>query len=389
MHHHFDSVDPIDGITVENTQVEANETVTVRLLTRAQLTSDSPEFHIYTESFCGLFLYPKNIFIDSVSQFLVVIHVDQTADLYVNDFPVTIEVTPKKDMNLGEILMLSDIADTRKVSFPSVSISETDKIIYCFKVGWRFGLFFDIATRTDISNNENSGEGEKLDIEGMKTSIGDIHRYLTYYSVFQIMASEPLFQELVKDGWFPFIEILSGEYKVLGEIYKNKLGFENRISETLNGFTEARVRKIIARWWTKPVFSEKKVIIEAGINAYLQNTPDGCINSIKNLLTEIEGVLRRIFHIETGIGNGIKSHKLVSHIIEKARRKTGSNITLFLPESFLEYLQNVVFANFDVEKGDFDLSRNSASHGVASDEQYTRSRALQAILILDQIYYYI
>jgi len=75
----------------------------------------------------GLFLYPKNIFIDSVSQFLVVIHADQTADLYVNDFPVTIEVTPKKDMNLGEILMLSDIADTRKVSFPSVAISENAK----------------------------------------------------------------------------------------------------------------------------------------------------------------------------------------------------------------------------------------------------------------------
>jgi hypothetical protein len=42
-----------------------------------------------------------------------------------------------------------------------------------------------------------------------------------------------------------------------------------------------------------------------------------------------------------------------------------------------------------MEKGDIDLSRNSNAHGVASSEQYTRQKALQAILLLDQMSYFL
>lgn len=386
--HHFDFVEDIGGFNIENVEFAPNETVTLKILNRGMFTSEQPEFYRYIEPFCARYLYPKNVFIDSVYQFLMVIHADQSGDLYINNFQVNMEVTPKRDMKAGEILMHSDVANSQKVSFPTIKIVATDRIIYCFKVGWRFGLFFDLKTRIEHLESDSLNKDELLDIEAMQISIGDLRRYLLYYETFQILASESQLQGLIKDGWFPFVEIISGEYKALSEIYLDRFSFENRINMFLNGFTEARIKEITGRWWIKGIFSEKKSILEAGVNAYLQNTPDGYINAIKNLLTEIEGILRAIYHIETGKGNRVKSRDLMYHIVEKAKSKSASKISLFLPESFLTYLQDVVFADFDVEKEDIiDLSRNSSSHGVASKDQYTRSRALQAILILDQIYY--
>jgi hypothetical protein len=87
-------------------------------------------------------------------------------------------------------------------------------------------------------------------------------------------------------------------------------------------------------------------------------------------------------------GAGVKSHHLMAHIVEKAKGKPGSDDSLLFPLPFLKYLQDVVFANFNVEAGDVDMSRNTSSHGVAAPAQYTKERALQLILILDQIYFY-
>ena len=136
-------------------------------------------------------------------------------------------------------------------------------------------------------------------------------------------------------------------------------------------------------------FSKKKKLINAGINAYLGNRQDGSVNCIKNLYSETEGLLREIYLAETGKGDGVKSKDLISCIIEKAKNKSDSNSSLLFPLPFLEYLRDIFFANFNIENGSVDLSRHSSGHGVADIQQYTKSRALQSILILDQIYFYI
>ena len=46
--------------------------------------------------------------------------------------------------------MHNDIADIRSMKFSNIKITESDKVIYCFKVGWKFGLFFDLDRRTKI-----------------------------------------------------------------------------------------------------------------------------------------------------------------------------------------------------------------------------------------------
>ena len=54
-----------------------------------------------------------------------------------------------------------------------------------------------------------------------------------------------------------------------------------------------------------------------------------------------------------------------------------------------ELLDTFLFRGFDLEHGTVDLSRHSVAHGVAAADQYTRIRALQVILSLDQMHHYI
>ena len=381
---HIDKVQDFAGFAAEN--VKGGETV--KVLTRALLTSDDPEFYQYSESISNIFLNKNQIQIDGVCQFLVLIHQDLSADLYVNNFSVSIEIKAKRDIKAGEAVTLGDIADIRKVKFPDIEIKETDKVVYCFKVGWRFGLFFDLTPRSQPAGAVQPIAAEKLDIEKMQLSIGELRRYLSFYHVYKVLESEAQVDEMMKDGWFPFVEILAGEYKKLSEVYQNKFDFENRVKSIVDSFGEERVKKITEKWWKNQIYSDKKSLIEAGVNAYLQNDQDGFVNCIKNLWTEIEGILRKLYHSETGKGDGVKSSDLISHIVEKAKTKSGSDYSLLLPLPFLKYLQDVVFANFNVEIGKVDMSRNASSHGVADASQYTKDRALQLILVLDQIYFY-
>lgn len=384
MKFHFEKVQDLTGFAAEN--VKGGETV--KVLTRALLTSDDPEFYQYSESISNIFLNKNRIQIDGVCQFLVLIHQDLSADLYVNDFGVLVEIKAKRDIKAGEVVTQGDIADIRKVNFSGIEIKDSDKIIYCFKVGWRFGLFFDLTPRSQPAGAVQLIAAEKLDIEKMELSIGELRRYLSFYHVYKVLESDAQFDEMMKDGWFPFVEILAGEYKKLSEVYQNKFDFENRIKTIVDGLDEERIKKVTEKWWKNQIFSDKKSLIEAGINAYLQNSQDGYVNCIKNLWTEIEGILRKLYHSETGKGDGVKSSDLISHIVGKAKTKSGSDYSLLLPLPFLKYLQDVVFANFNVETGKVDMSRNASSHGVADANQYTKDRALQLILVLDQIYFY-
>lgn len=378
---HLNKVTDFAGFSTENVKNQD----TVKVLVRAALTSEDEEFYGYTEKISSIFLGKNRITDDAIYQFLVVIHQDLSADLYLNDFPVLTEVKAKRDLKKGEIVMQSHIADIRKVKFPGIEITETDKIIYCFKVGWRFGLFFDLTAHRNLAT---PGTPEKLDLEQMMTSIGQLKRYLNFYHVYKALASDEQFQEMIKDGWFPFIEISGWEYKKLTEIYQNKFDFESRVGTLMDNFSQERIKRITEKWWRNQIFSKKRPLIEAGISAYLQNDQPGFINSIKTLGTEIEGILREIYLAETRKGNDVKSPELISHIVEKAKKSSGSEHSLLLPTPFLKYLQDVIFANFNVEAGEVDMSRNTLSHGVAHPERYTKDRALQYILILDQIYFY-
>jgi len=371
VHFHLDAVQDVGGFSLIN--VEKGHYFW--LLTRATTNSDKPEFYSYIEQLSNPFFNKVGVLPNAVYQFLVLIHKDLSADLYINDFPIEIETMLKRDKKKFEVITHGDIADIRRLRFPNVEIVETDKVIYCFKVGWKFGLFFDL--------------NRELDIDEMSLTLGKLYRYLSFQYVYEILETGAQFEEMIKDGWFPFIEIVGGEYKSLSEAYENKFHLGERIDGIIGSFDRARIERITNKWWRNQIFTDKKNILQAGTNAFLQSGNEGYINCIKTLLTEVEGIIRLQYFKDTGKGKKVRTQELLTHLVEKGKEKSGSSESLFLPLHFLEYLDDVVFSDFDVETGKVDLSRHSSSHGVAKAEAYTKTKALQAILILDQIYLYI
>jgi hypothetical protein len=236
-----------------------------------------------------------------------------------------------------------------------LSLKDTDKVIYVFKVGWRFGLFFDLNPRTQAPGSAASIPVEKFDLERMELDLGALRRYLSFYHVYKTLESTATFKELKRDGWFPFVEMLDNDYQKLAQAYSSRFAVEDRVKAVVEGYTSERLDQIISRWWTNPVFAAKKELIEAGVGAYKQNTREGDINTIKNLLSEIEGILRSIYRAGTGKSDRVKQEHFVTHIIEKAKKDSGSDYSLLLPEYFLDYLQDVVFANFNSDSGEITL----------------------------------
>ncbi len=368
---HFDTVGNLSGFAAET--IEKGETG--KIITRGSFISDEPLFYTYIESITEFFF--KNVLVNSVFQFLILIHDNLSADLYLNNFPTKILMMAKRNLKKGEIIRVNDIADVRRMSFDNIRIKETDKVIYCFKVGWKFGLFFDLHRE------------EPLNIEMMETELGSIYRYLSFQYIYSTLESDPHFVQLLKNGWFPFIEIIGSEFKAVSKAYELLSEPQTKISEIIDKFDKQRIHKICEKWWSKPLFSDKKVILESGIDSYLRGDDQGYIGCIKTLLPEIEGIIRLHYFEETGKGKNVKVPELINHIVEKGKIKTGSEFSLFFPRAFFEYLKESVFPNFDLEQGNISLTRHTSSHGVAKAEDYTKARALQMILILDQIYFYI
>ncbi len=373
-----DKVKSLTGFTVCNVPKEHY----FWALASASLTSDDASFYRYIEQLSNIYFNRQEYRVDdsAINSFLVLIHLDLSADIYINDFPMKIEMLSKRSVEAGTIITDGDIADIRQVRFPGIDIQESDSVICCFRVGWKFGLYFNLL-----------GFKEEFDVASLQARLGQLYRHLRFQYVYHSLESEAHFGEMVKDGWFPFIEILGNDYKTLAATYQNeKFAYDDTVGTLLDKFDESRVRKMTEKWLQKPIFQEKQHLLQAGIDAFLQGTESGFINCIKTLYTEIEGVMRYLYFEDTGKGNRVTLKELLCYLTDKGKQRAANDDqSLLLPHQFLEYLTESVFADFNLETGAVDLSRHSSSHGVAPEVAYTAVRALHALLTVDQIYYYL
>ena len=366
-------------------------------LSTSRLTSDQPMFYKYIEEISNLFLYPPEykINVNSINSFLILIHRDLSADIFLDNFPIEIRCRSKRTLKERTLISYNDIADIIELRFPGIDIQESDQGICCLKIGWKFGLYFNFVRNPHLVQKEiGSSEFEEAELEvsnivQMQTQLGQLYRYLVFQYVYQSLESEPVFEKIVAEGWFPFVEILGNEYKTLFETYQNdKFTYDDKVKNLLDSFNETRLRKITDKWWENPFFLEKRDLIQAGIDAFLRSTKSDYINCIKTLYSEIEGIMRSLYYQDSGERTR-SIQKLIDRLIEVGERNTKDDQSLLLPQYFLNYLTESIFKEFDPTTGEVDLSRHSALHGVALGEDYKPERALQALLTLDQIYFYL
>src|SRR5438876_802980 len=88
------------------------------------------------------------------------------------------------------------------------SFVSSDIIVFCFKAGWRFGLFFDF-TYSQFQKDY------VVDGDVLQKDLGKHYRQLLFDYLYKLVENTATFTELKKDGWFPYVEIINNEYKTL------------------------------------------------------------------------------------------------------------------------------------------------------------------------------
>lgn len=350
----------------------------IKVWTRLALTSDEPLFHRLVENLAAFINHMVSqvgaaVDLRRTDMVLLILKHDATAELWLDTAAFSLRCAVKRAMVPGTVIFEDDIADVTGMSFPCVTFGEADKVLCLFRQDWRFGFAFDM-----------NPDG-RLDLEEFTKMLGTLYRQLRYKHLYDALSEPGLFDRLLSTGWFPFVEIITAEFKDI--LHHCEAGFDVAEIEAkiIAKFDAARMERILERWVAKPHFATKVDLLKAAIIAFRNNEP---IAVIKILLTEIEGVLNDAYRATYG-GQGARLKDLLAFAEASAERKAGGSNTLLFPKAFGRYLQVYTFANFDpsTQTGTAG-SRHAVGHGAASQESYTMPRALQAILTLDQLAFY-
>jgi hypothetical protein len=372
--------DPIKLTEIEINGIAAEAVLPssmVKVWTRLTLTSDDPAFHrvvsnleLVIAHYAKLSGFLVNL--NHSNSVLLVIHADNSADLWIDSAAVCIKALAKRDMHAGALVFADDIADVTALAFPCVEIASKDRIIYLFRQNWRFGLFFDF-------NPDGS-----LSVEDTQKTLGTLFRRLRYHHLYDRVRDQAFIGRLIRTGWFPFAEIIGSDFEILAN--PCEAGFELGDAEDnlLRKFDDERLDRMFRRWINKPHFKTKERILKSGIEAFKRKDP---VAVLKIILTEIEGVFSEAHRAATGRGARWKT--ALEFALKSAEQKAGVPDSLFFPSEFGVYMREYTFADFDPTSGVIlSSSRHAVGHGAADERSYSLARALQALLTLDQLAFY-
>ncbi len=312
-----------------------------------------------------------------LNSLLVIIKSDNKAYIY-QKFPFGFTAIPKTPVELGRVVFKDNLADIIGVFFQDSVIDlnpeDGDRIVWLFRNNWNFGLFFDLS--------------RNLNAESILKEMGFYYRRLIYLDEYLFLENSSNFNQMIQDGWFPFVSVINDGIEKIQLYYQEDRKYPYILHEFIDSFNNEKLLNITSRWWKNSLFTSKKKIIQAGINNYLANTEDGYISAVKNLATELEGIIRIAYNQD--FGKSPKNMKeLKEYISNQGKDKFNTLGSLCFPEKFLDYLNDYVFRGFDVQTGYLPESRHCVAHGVAQDDVYNQEFALKLILTLDNIYFFL
>ncbi len=360
----------IDGITGETIPKDAKGII----IRKSFIMSYDKNFEKYSNSILNVIL--GNSQNETLNRLIVVIKKDERAIIYQN-FPLAFQVRLKKSKNAFELVYQDEILDITGVEFSdtifNLDIENGDKFVWLFRTNWKFGLYFDFSGKLDVS--KLSGE------------LADCYKRLAYLDMYAFLEDGKRLNELLDEGWFPFIQLIGSRFENLMGYYADEKKYTFQVEKLLEYFNQEKVLELSSNWWSNPIFNEKRDILEAGIEAYFQGAKSGYINAIKTVSTEIEGVIRIAYFRD--FGKKPSMQEIQQYITNLGEKKFSAVGSLGFPKLFYEYLNQSVFKGFDLKSGEIPSSRHSFAHGVAKFENYNQIRAFQLLLTLDQIYFFL
>lgn len=350
----------------------------VNVWTRHALSSDMPVFHRLVENLDGVIQHMARnsgtaVDLRRTHTVLLIYKSDLTVELWLDTAAVSLQCLVRRAIAARSVVFESDIADVIGMRFPCIRFDESDKVLSLFREGWRFGLVFDF-----------NPEG-KFDGDWFSSALGTLYRTLRYRRLYDAVTDPTIFEPLLVAGWFPFVEIMTSEFRELAQHAEARFDFAEVEKKMVAAFDAARLNLLFERWSGKPHFAAKSALLTEAIEAFAARRP---ASVIKIVLTEIEGVLNDAYKASHG-GRSAKLKELLTFAQASAELRAGGPNTMLFTEAFGRYLSAHTFANFDpLTQTGTAASRHAVGHGAAAQESYTMTRALQAILTLDQIAFY-
>lgn len=334
--------------------------------TKGQHSSLFRSFKDYANEICKTFDLPNTI-----NEALVIIR-GNTSYTY-TQFPLAFNVIVKDSVKEGNAIFQHQVADYISLSFKDhfndVNPLSGDKVIWIFRVDWVFGLYYDFT-----------GTLEPLNFSQEACSL---YKKVAYLDYFRILSDEVILDKMIKDGWFPFIELINNGLEHLNRYYENdKLNAADH-ENLLMIFTQDRINHMVAKWWSNPIFENKRAILESGIDGFHRND---FVSTIKNLSSEIEGIIRLSY---PQLNKKTTMNELKEYIADRTTKKFYFDDPLCLPTKFKDYLNNYFFKNFEPTQDTISCGRHPVSHGLLASEAYTKANALKLVLILDSLFYII
>lgn len=358
----------------------AREGEGVSVWTRLALTSDQELFQKIIGNIAACIEHSarsvgEHVHLSRAQTVFLVIHPDNTGELWVDNAAMCTYHALKRPGTLkaGTVLFEDDIADVTGLWFPKINVDSRDRILCIIREGWRFALYFDF------------NPDENLALEEAKRTLGSLFRRMRYADLYASLAYEPTFHDMVSAGWFPFLELVPTETRALLSTIEAGFPLKEQEQKLLSAFDERRVERMFSRWLEKPNLKVREDILRPAINAFKQSQP---VAVTKIILSEIEGVMSDAY-FEVHGERPYRLKKLPDFMLEQAEKRAGGKDTLFFPVEFGRYLRDYTYAEFKQGEPASAGSRHAVGHGAVKSDQYTMSRALQSLLTLDQMAFYI
>ena len=350
----------LDGISLNSALKGDNVSISVK----GSLTSFDVGFHEVSSHLCHvLSILP--------AWRLLVKWNEVETHIFIDNFPMMLNVRINKSIQKGEHLYKNDIADVSTLSFGDQSNNlnpkKGEKVIAIISAEYLHGLYYDFTGELD--------PGEFI------FNMGSLYKQIHYPHIYRSFEDDTIVK-MIEKGWFPFVGLVDDENKLLMAIFKE--GKADRVSDWCEDtFDHARIDKMVQRWLGYAAYQSKKTQFEQGLKC----VKDGnYIAAILTLNPLVEGVFNEYLMQKTGKGISYKGNQIAESIYKKAVERLGEN-SLLLPKHFRDYLLKYFFKHNTSPVSD-DVTRNASAHGRSKDAAFDFEKALIVIMTLDQLFFF-
>jgi len=362
---------------------DANEGETVNIAVEGVLKVAEEQgrqfLQVIQSEYLGQWLEQAEHRVMNIDTMIIFVRKDH-AVVYIN-FPVLGMIRVKSGVKAAGPVTRDNIADIRSVDFEGVELAQDCSTVLLINALGDIRIFFNFEPLVTELLGKNRQAGK---FEDARDAALDIYSQALFPELFTVDFSSirAMAQER---GWFPFTRLLGNGYSHICNQLRNGSFCSSDEDKVMGAFTSEMLNGMVDDWMTKGAFKRFEISIKEGVKDYCEGR---YASSISVLHPRIEGMLQRL-RIEEEGKMTIEPGQLMGTFLKRSRANNEFHIDL--RREFVNHLKTSYFKGSndrEIEQGVATLSRPVLAHGLLEDREHTRVRALQTILILDQLWFY-